>query len=177
MGTVRDYNHWRNSDGLVIAFGVGEAQVGRGGELAAYPGYHVTQCVLLGAENKTFTQPHVVDYAAVIPKSVHIVGGNLDTEETWVGSSATLDIGLVHRAPLPTTLTELDYDGLFEALTIAELTTGLPVFAADGALVGEEVGSLDGGYLISMESNTATMTAGVSLASIYWKNVVDQDAT
>ncbi len=176
MGTIRDYNHWFNGDNLRLSFGVGEAQVTRGGELASYPGHHVTQTSILGAELALLTDPSIVDYGAVIPKGVHIVGGHMDTETTWVGSSGTLDVGTVLASAAPAR-TEGDYDGFFEALTIAELTTGLPVFPADGALVGEEVGTDAGGYLISVESNTTTMTAGVSLCSIFWKNTAHTATT
>jgi hypothetical protein len=176
MGTVRDYNHWTN-DELTISFGVGEAQVSRGGELAGYPGHHITQCVLLGAEAATFTTPYVVDYGAKIPEDTRITGGSLDTETTWVGASGTLDIGLCLASAAPAAVTEGDYDGLWEALTIAELTTGLVGFPADGAYVGSTSGTDAGGYLVCAESNTTTMTAGASMANIYWTSATSTAAT
>lgn len=150
---------WVNSDGLPIRFGKGnqvDAIVGVPSTLGVdkvievempwdrLPAFSANEATgqLLGGYPNT-----------AIPAGALIKSAVWQATTAYTGATATVSIGLVSADGL----TEIDNDGLFDALTVASLDTVGESNVGAGALIGTKLATT--GYLwVSVQ--TASFTAG-----------------
>lgn len=156
---------WTNNDGLKILFGTEQATQGYGG-VVKHDGEGVI--VRWDLDSSLFAS---TDTKYLILDNVYLPAGAIIREASlyvttgFVGSGATLDIGLVRKDG-----TEIDYDGIDAAIAVTALDTIGERVSCDGALVASTGGGALGydGYLC-IDTDTATFTAGK--AQLYIKYI------
>jgi hypothetical protein len=144
---------WLNNDGLKVGFGTRTSENVNAGPIRTVGLQEHTTKVIYSA-----TDIGAADNVAVQGDEVPIPAGSIITavrivvEEAFdsANDTATLDVGLKAKAG-----TEIDYDGLVAAATVAELAVG--VVDDPGVLVGTRI-AVDG--YISLKRNVQAFTAG-----------------
>jgi hypothetical protein len=161
---------WTNEDGLVVRYGTERA--------AVMPGGVTNQGVTRFLTHKfTYADVGPTDTAAANPHAGVIPAGSVITRATlyvttgWVGSGATLDIGLKIAAGTNT----LD-DGIDEDIAVTALNEVGDVISCNGALVLDPTGDLTGvdftaDQYIMTTYNTAAFTAGAATLVVEYMNL------
>lgn len=165
-----------NADGLLVKYGAEGGQTSRGGEINHKGADHITEIAIKGTDiptlgnvvadtsnNTTLPLMHGVE----LPVGARIQKVEIQVETAFTsGGSATLDFGLV-RADRTT---ELDYNGLIAAQTVASLSAGAFITITTGsgtagALVGTTLANKG---IFTVNYNTAAFTAGRAVIRVYW---------
>lgn len=172
---------WLNSDGLYIQMGTEEAALVRGGEYTTLGSHRVTEfmvdlvadcgssaAILGSATSSTYGTG---GYGLELPEGARIEKVEIITMTAATsGGSAVLNIGLVRRDRT----TELDYDGLVAAATLASfnavgetltLTAGV---STGGALLGT---TLANSGIVTVDYDTAAFDTGKIHVRVYWRPV------
>jgi len=160
---------WMNSDGLFVKLGVDEGTVGKAGEFAeGSAGAHVIE-INLPDLTALGTAAAIFDDNCIVPSGYRLIRAQLITKTAVTsGGSAVLNVGLIRRDRT----TEIDYDGIFAAVPIAnfnaagetvDLTQGV---ATAGALFGTELAN--SGYLTA-DYDTAAFTAGAIKIKVWFQ--------
>lgn len=165
-----------NSDGLLVKFGVEGGQTSRGGEINVEGADHITEIAIKGTDipslanvvaatstNTTLPLMHGVE----LPLGARIQKIEIQVETAFTsGGSATLDFGLVREDRT----TELDYNGLIAAQTVASLSAGAFITLTTGSgTAGALMGTvLANRGVFTVNYNTAAFTAGKAVIRVYW---------
>ncbi len=166
-----------NADGLWKAYGLGEAQISKAGELQM--GHlHVARVIVEGTKLRLFGDSTdattILDYHVRIPKSAFIEKSEFQVYVDFTGaSSPTLSLGMCDADTMDIgsalTHTGVAADGFDATIadTALQLADASPI-VGDGADIGEVTGTSPGGYLLCAEAGTADFTAGLGVLSVFW---------
>ena len=146
---------YNNDDGLNIRFGTDQANRLLVGEPERAGSLRTLEVIIeFGNLPLVAGGPTTLDELAscAIPSGALLKKGTIHVTTTFVGATATLDVGLKQKDG-----TEIDHNGIFAAVAVADLAEGDEVDAT-GALIDAAATSVDG--FISAEVNTADFTAG-----------------
>lgn len=150
---------WTNNDGLNIRFGLEKGEVGKGGELPSDGDIIVAKFKILGASVPATDTPIETIPEAGIPDNVYLDSVDLFVTTTFVGATATLDIGLFGDNN-DGTYSTVDDNGIVAASAVAALVAGAKITGA-GALIGTVLaGTGNRPLYVSSGYNTAAFTAG-----------------
>lgn len=165
-----------NADGLLVKYGTEGGQTSRGGEINVEGADHITEFAIKGTDiptlgnvvaststNTTLPLMHGIE----LPLGARIQKVEIQVETAFTsGGSATLDIGLV-RADRST---ELDYNGIVAAQTVASLSAGAFITLTTGSgTAGALMGTvLANKGVLTVNYNTAAFTAGKAVVRVYW---------
>lgn len=153
---------WTNADGLQVRFGITEA---RDAVVGKATNYGDDQQLIVDLDYKKMpvfsaSENIGVIYGGIsnncIPSGALITAVEMITITAFTGSGATLSVGLVKADG-----TEIDNDGLLDAVALTSMDEIGESFTTGGALVGKANGAKlsDNGY-IWVTVQTATYTAG-----------------
>lgn len=181
---------WKNSDGLVLRFGVDEADEAIGYERSQmHDGEGVLEFVLnytdlpgfadaaSAIEDGYATGGRIINETIRVPEGIFIKSVEIITQTAWTSaaSAMVLDIGLVKASDRTT---EKDFNGFVAAITHTEINEATGVVPADsvndpgwvGALVGTVLTSATtaGPWLLTADIGVATATAGKSVFRIHY---------
>ncbi len=163
---------WRNADGLVVRFGKSAQLDAVVGKPTQFGVEQVFEAEIVWDRLPAFTadEAHGMIYGgypnAAIPAGALIKSATLQATTAFAGTSATLSLGLVKVDG-----TEIDNDGLFDALAQTALDTVGESNTGTGALVGTKL-AFDSYLWATVQ--TATFTAGVArLSVVYYKPPID----
>ena len=170
---------WINSDGLVVTNGVDEAAPQRAGSYAVESdGTKIVELDIRGGLASTgagdfaaFGSNRILSETIRIPIGVVVEQVDMLVTTAFVGATATLDVGLIRMDRT----TEVDFDGLLAAVTVATLVVGYKnVFIKGSTFVGA---LLTNGTpttvpsLLTIRANTANFTAGRALLRIKTRQI------
>ncbi len=143
-------NLYTNADGLQQHYGTRDVSVGAGEK----SGSSFTKTITLDFDGVGLVDsaPTIDRSQARLPKGAYIKSATLLVETTFVGATATLDVGTFKASDGLV----LDLDGLIAASAVAGLTAG-----ADIAGAGAQIGTIvaEDTYIVPTY-NTAAFTAG-----------------
>jgi hypothetical protein len=141
---------YTNSDGLQQQYGT--RGVLSGAKEAAGVGVKKQLILDFNGVDLVDTTPTIDRSAARLPAGAYVISATLLVEDTFVGATATLDIGTFKASDG----TVLDIDGFVAAAAVATLTAG-----ADIAGAGAQIGTIiaEDTYVLPTY-NTAAFTAG-----------------
>lgn len=154
---------WVNDDGLVVGFGTRDTQNTQSGPyktegLIKESITKVYDASTLGSTDTAEMQ----GYEVPIPANAIIESAELVVDTAFTSSgSAVLNIGVKSKDG-----TAIDEDGIDSAIAVASLTAGA-VIPADGALIGESVGS-EPAYVF-FTYDTAAFTAGAATLFVRYR--------
>lgn len=162
-------NPWINNDGLEIRFGLEQAKLAEGGKVSAMSDVQELIIDILGVDVPTTDAP--IEKHVGIPQGAFVESAILYVTTTFVGATATLDVGTMEDVGDGTYVIE-DVNGLIAAEVVANLTAGA-VITGGGALIGAQTGTETGAYphVISYGWNTAAFTAGAGQLVIKYRVV------
>lgn len=180
----RSYNANVNADGLRQTYGIGEAQVGRGGSRQDGQWNTFTVPIVhdeLRAFNDATDPTTVLDWHARIPAGAYIGEATLYVEESFVsaGTAGTLDIGLALASDMTYALTHTGVgDAVIDsAIAEAALVAGAAI-TCDGADIQTTLPATDGGFLVTAEAGVEDFTtSGKALLEIKWRMPIDESDT
>lgn len=154
--------NWKNSDGLYLEFGTTKAAVDPAGEYKTYGDFREINVRLdLSTLTSSTSAPVIISNNLRFPSGERIARVDLISDTAITGTSGTLDIGLIKDDRV----TELDFNGLISAYTVAAAATvgtSTSVTAGTtyaGALLGTSIAAADGGGYLTANWNT-TQTVG-----------------
>jgi hypothetical protein len=162
-------NPWLNDDGLEIRFGLEQAKLAEGGKINSMSDTQELVIDINGVDVPTTDAP--IEKHVGIPQGAFIESAILYVTTTFVGATATLDVGIMEDVGDGTYLTE-DDNGLIAAATVASLTAGAVITGA-GALIGAQTATETGTapHVVSYGWNTAAFTAGAGQLVIKYRVV------
>lgn len=173
--TLPTANRWLNSDGLMVKFGIAEADR-QGAFVGTYAtpstGGYITEAVVnlatVAGTAASVTTPYLLSDSVSIPNGAYI-----EYVDTWVlvetaGANANLDFGLIDQDMT----TELDFNGLLAAADIFNAGTDLNLhtkYEVGTTEVGALVGTvLTNTGLLTCNFDTAAFTAGRLRMLVKW---------
>lgn len=158
---------WVNSDGLEVKFGTTQGADALGGRVPSDGEFEEIVIEISGASVPSADAP--ISKAITIPSGAWIESADLYVDTTFVGATATLDIG-TWLDDGDGTYSALDDNGLIAAQAVAGLTAGAKITGA-GAQVGSTVTDSTNGLplVFSYGYNTAAFTAGAGRLVITYR--------
>lgn len=161
--------NWTNADGLFIRYGTLEAVPAKQGEYSRLGPRHEIEADILWSDLAAFGTTSIIGNDVAVPKGAQIEAVVLTVETAFVGSTATLSLGLIQ--PDRVTTTGVGSTVLVNAAAVSTLTLGavLTITAgstAVGAAVGAAAQTVNG--LLTATVGTANFTAGRLKARIYY---------
>lgn len=164
---------WVNNDGLAVKFGLDQATPDRVSKVSTAGEVKQLVVKIVGTEVPATDAP--LSSLTGLPDKAFIISAQLYVTTAFVGSSATLDIGLWSDDG-DGTYTVIDMDGIGVAIATTALDTvgqGADDFTeCGGALIGVRLSTISGArdVLVSTHYNTAAFTAGEATLVINYKN-------
>jgi len=154
---------WVNDDGLDVRFGSSKADLRLGGRVKTFGAMQEVRIKILGANVPTADAP--IDKSVTIPTNSYLdaVTSQLFVDTSFVGSTATLDIGLMNDDG-DGTYSTLDDNGIDAAIAVATLVADYDT-VPDGAQMGTSPVNSATATLPLVPSygyNTAAFTAGAA---------------
>ncbi len=150
---------WTNDDGLNVRFGLERATAAKMGAVQTAGDEHQLLVKIVGADVPTADAVVGTHPLAGIPDAAYLISATLYVTTTFVGATATLDIGLFNDDG-DGTFSANDVAGIDAAIAVASLTADAEI-ACNGALVGTTLaGTGDRPLYVSTGWNTAAFTAG-----------------
>jgi hypothetical protein len=166
---------WTNEDGLTIKFGIEEVEKARVTEVSTAGGMErIVEIVVTSDELPTVAENSVViDDSYVIPAGAVFTGVRMAKSVTFVGSGATLNIGITDAFDGGSTLT--DVDALVVEATIAELNAGGKDVAGWIGTKVTDAAPLTEAVRLTWEVNTAAITDGKATFYVHYQVPKDPD--
>lgn len=154
---------WYNDDGLLIKFGVTEAEDTAGGEYGDFESGSIHE-VQFELSPETLDEVGVIYLSETLrlPKNFYLKSAEIFTETAFAGASFTVDLGLYKSDR-----TVEDADGIDGAVATAALTAGSTI-TCDGALVNTRVSTAGGPFYVTATVAGEVPTAGKAWLRVYY---------
>jgi len=162
---------WVNSDGLEVRFGSEKRAVHLGGSPKTFGDLQELRVTITGADVPSTDAP--VDKKLALPPGAYIESATFVVTTAFVGSSATLDLGLMNDDG-DGTFSTLDDNGIDAAIATTSIDAIDDRIACDGDQVNTSpVNSTDATLpmVVSCGYNNAAFTAGVGELIIKYRLV------